>query len=190
MSSEIDNDFPANDPYLFFNLINRLRNTTHAVFGEVTVPLSPQLSVLAGGRYTWEKQGGTGLLELLPLFLPDPLFPTAASIKSTRSPPNSCSNTSRRRVAALCERHPGLQERRRQPRRFRRSCFARSACGPMRSAPRTGWQAASQKSGWRVSIMITPIFSSGRCSSPAPAHRRGSTTHRRRRFTGLSLPAS
>jgi len=70
---EIDAEYPDGEPYLYSrNSISR-HNESWAVFGEVTVPLGDKFSVLAGARYTNERQSGEVGFEL-PLFLPEPVF--------------------------------------------------------------------------------------------------------------------
>ena len=78
-SVETDADFPDPTPFLFSDLDQTFRNTSYAAFGEVTVPLSEQLSILAGARYTEERQSGTSRLDV-PLY--GATFDTAGTAKS------------------------------------------------------------------------------------------------------------
>ncbi len=76
-SAETDADFPDPTPYLFSDQTTRNRNTSYAAYGELTVPLGDKLSVLAGARYTKEKQSGNSVLAV-PLLVPAPFVTTAA----------------------------------------------------------------------------------------------------------------
>ncbi len=77
-ATETDADFPDPTPYVFSNQTTRNRNTSYAAYGELTVPLTDKLSVLAGARYTKEKQSGGSVLAV-PLLVPAP-FVTAAAV--------------------------------------------------------------------------------------------------------------
>lgn len=77
-SVETDADFPDPTPFVFSDQTTRNRNTSYAAYGELTVPLTSRLSVLAGARYTKEKQSGTSTLSV-PLFFPAPIV-TSASV--------------------------------------------------------------------------------------------------------------
>lgn len=77
---EIDSDYPVVDPYLYTDGASQRRNRSWAAFGEISVPVTGQLSVLVGARYTDEKQSGDGYLAA-PLFIPEPV-PTVAEIQN------------------------------------------------------------------------------------------------------------
>ena len=79
-SVETDADFPDPTPFVFTDQFTRNRNRSYAAYGEVTVPVSDKLSVLAGARYTNERQSGNNVLAV-PLFVTDP-FVNGASIKN------------------------------------------------------------------------------------------------------------
>lgn len=70
--TEIDSDYPVIDPYVYTDTSQDRVSRSHALFGEMTVPVTPRLSVLAGARYTRERQESTGVFAA-PLFLPDPI---------------------------------------------------------------------------------------------------------------------
>ncbi|MGV3479304.1 MAG: TonB-dependent receptor [Sphingobium sp.] len=70
--TEIDSDYPVVDPYVYTDVTQHRVSKSRALFGEVTVPLSSRLSVLAGARYTRERQVSEGVFAA-PLFLPDPI---------------------------------------------------------------------------------------------------------------------
>jgi iron complex outermembrane recepter protein len=60
---ETDADFPDPNPYIFTDLRQRLRTRSAAVFGEATLALGDQFSIIGGARYTEEKQSGSSTLD-------------------------------------------------------------------------------------------------------------------------------
>ena len=82
---EIDADYPDPTPYLYTDQSLRTGGGSYAVFGEITVPLGEKLSVLAGARYTHEKQDAESSFAA-PLFFPEPID-TSGSTKDNAFTP-------------------------------------------------------------------------------------------------------
>ncbi|MES2450140.1 MAG: TonB-dependent receptor [Pseudomonadota bacterium] len=79
-SVETDADYPDPTPYIFTDQTTKNRNQSYAVYGELTVPFTPNLSVLVGGRYTKEKQSGASTLSVPVVFGAPVVYPTAAAV--------------------------------------------------------------------------------------------------------------
>lgn len=82
---EIDADYPDTTPYLYTDQTLRTGGRSYAVFGELTVPLSEKLSILAGARYTHEKQDAQSVFAA-PLFFPEPIETSGATKDNAFTP--------------------------------------------------------------------------------------------------------
>jgi len=82
---EIDADYPDTTPYLYTDQTLRTRGQSYAVFGELTLPIGDKLSILAGARYTHEKQSARSSFAA-PLFFPAPIE-TAGATKANAFTP-------------------------------------------------------------------------------------------------------